>query len=62
MQNPYYYNFLSENDPNILKLLIMLLYEDLDKMLVINSGSTLSLRIQIEDLEKELLKKDTYLN
>ena len=40
----------------------MLLYEDLDKMLVINSGSTLSLRIQIEDLEKELLKKDTYLN
>lgn len=61
-KNQYMYNFLVDNDLNNLRILIMILYDELEKQSILDSGSSISLKFKLEDMEKILQEKNQQIS
>ncbi|KAL4481476.1 hypothetical protein ABPG74_007565 [Tetrahymena malaccensis] len=53
-----YYNFFEEENKVALKFLVQVLYDEVEKLIVLDTGSSFPLKLKMEDLQREINEKN----
>ncbi|EAR93608.2 eukaryotic-type carbonic anhydrase family protein (macronuclear) [Tetrahymena thermophila SB210] len=53
-----YYNFFDEENKVALKFLVQVLYDEVEKLIVLDTGNSLPLKLKMEDLQREINEKN----